>query len=356
LNFGFLLTFELCHLEFKDAVLVWWIKPINMKRILTGDRPTGKLHLGHYVGSLRNRLRLQDEFEVYLLVADLHALTTSTDTSSIKQNIRDLVLDQLSVGLDPKKVAFCVQGQIPEDQELAVIFSMLVSKPRLERIPTLKEVMRDLKIETASLGLLSYPVLQAADILMVKADLVPVGKDQASHIELTREVAQKFNSTYKEIFPVPEALIPKDISTLPGIDGKTKMSKSLNNAIFLSDDEKTVQEKVMKMYTDPTRIHPTDPGHVEGNLLFIYHDAFNENKTEVEDLKNRYKAGKVGDVEVKEKLAAALNEFLEPIRTRRAKLEKETGLVEKILEEGTKKARTEATKTLQEAKTAMGLF
>ena len=326
-----------------------------MKRILTGDRPTGKLHLGHYVGSLKNRLRLQDEFEVYLLVADLHALTTNTDTRSLKQNIKDLVLDQLAVGIDPKKVTFCVQSQIPEDQELAVIFSMLVSKPRLERIPTLKEVMRDLKIETASLGLLSYPVLQAADVLMVKANLVPVGKDQASHIELTREVAQKFNSTYKETFPVPEALIPKDISTLPGIDGRQKMSKSLNNAIFLSDDEEIVREKVMKMYTDPTRIHSTDPGHVEGNLLFIYHDAFNENRIAVEELKRRYQEGKVGDVEVKEKLASALNKFLGPIRTRRRRLEKETGLVEKILEEGTKKTRAQAKKTLQEAKAAMNL-
>ncbi|OGY22782.1 MAG: tryptophan--tRNA ligase [Candidatus Woykebacteria bacterium GWB1_45_5] len=326
-----------------------------MKRILTGDRPTGKLHLGHYVGSLKNRLRLQDEFEVYLLVADLHALTTNTDTRSLKQNIKDLVLDQLAVGIDPKKVTFCVQSQIPEDQELAVVFSMLVSKPRLERIPTLKEVMRDLKIETASLGLLSYPVLQAADILMVKANLVPVGKDQASHIELTREVAQKFNSTYKETFPVPEALIPKDISTLPGIDGRQKMSKSLNNAIFLSDDEEIVREKVMKMYTDPTRIHSTDPGHVEGNLLFIYHDAFNENRIAVEELKRRYQEGKVGDVEVKEKLASALNKFLGPIRTRRRRLEKETGLVEKILEEGTKKTRAQAKKTLQEAKAAMNL-
>ena len=327
----------------------------HMKRILTGDRPTGKLHLGHYVGSLKNRLRLQDEFEVYLLVADLHALTTNTDTRSLKQNIKDLVLDQLAVGIDPKKVTFCVQSQIPEDQELAVVFSMLVSKPRLERIPTLKEVMRDLKIETASLGLLSYPVLQAADILMVKANLVPVGKDQASHIELTREVAQKFNSTYKETFPVPEALIPKDISTLPGIDGRQKMSKSLNNAIFLSDDEEIVREKVMKMYTDPTRIHSTDPGHVEGNLLFIYHDAFNENRIAVEELKRRYQEGKVGDVEVKEKLASALNKFLGPIRTRRRRLEKETGLVEKILEEGTKKTRAQAKKTLQEAKAAMNL-
>lgn len=327
------------------------------KRILTGDRPTGKLHLGHYVGSLKNRLRLQDEYEVYLLVADLHALTTNTDTSGIKQNIKDLVLDQLSIGIDPKKVTFCAQSGIPEDQELATIFSMLVQKPRVERIPTLKEMIKDLKIESPSLGLLSYPVLQAADILMVRADLVPVGKDQASHIELTREIAQKFNSTYKKVLPIPESLIPKDLGTLPGIDGKTKMSKSLNNAIFLCDDEKAVREKVAKMYTDPTRIHATDPGHVEGNPLFIYLDAFGEegDKAKTNEYKDKYKKGKVGDVEVKKFVAELLNRFLDPIRNKRAELERNSKLVEKILEEGTKKTRSEAKQTLKLVKEAMKL-
>ena len=334
-----------------------------MKRILTGDRPTGKLHIGHYVGSLANRIKLQDEYKCFFFAADLHALTTNTDTSNVKQNIKDLVLDQLSVGIDPAKVTFYVQSRIPEVTELATVFSMLVTKPRLERMPTLKDVMRDLKIENPSLGLLSYPVLMAADILMVKANLVPVGKDQASHVELTREIAERFNSTYgrglpagRQVFPIPEALIPKDFAILPGIDGKTKMSKSLGNAIFLSDDEKSVKEKVMKMYTDPTRIHPTDPGHVEGNPVFIYHDAFNENKKEVEELKHRYVMGKVGDIEVKEKLAAALNKFLDPIRKRRVRFEKEAGLVEKILEEGTKKAREEAVGTLKLVKEAMNLI
>ncbi|HEY4694819.1 MAG TPA: tryptophan--tRNA ligase [Candidatus Nanoarchaeia archaeon] len=326
-----------------------------MKRILTGDRPTGKLHLGHYVGSLANRIKLQDEYEIFLLVADLHALTTNTDTSKIKENVRELVLDQLSVGIDPKKVSFCVQSQIPEDQELFTIFSMLVSKSRLERIPTLKDVLHDLNIENPSLGLLSYPVLQAADIMMLRANVVPVGKDQVSHLELTREIAEKFNSTYGEVFPVPEALIPKDIGTLPGIDGKMKMSKSLNNAIYLSDNAEEVKRKAMSMYTDPTRIKATVPGTVEGNPVFIYHDAFNSNKTEVEDLKKRYREGKVGDIEVKEKLISALNKFLDPIREARAKYEKEEGLVEKILEEGTKKARAEAIETLNLVKKAMNL-
>ncbi len=325
------------------------------KRILTGDRPTGKLHLGHYVGSLKNRLKLQDEYEVYILVADLHALTTTIDTKDFKQNIKDLVLDQLSVGIDPKKVTFCVQSQIPEDQELATIFSMLVTKSRLERIPTLKDMLRDLKIENPSLGLLSYPVLQAADILMVKANLVPVGKDQASHIELTREIAQKFNSEYGEAFPIPKSLIPKELGTLPGIDGKAKMSKSLGNAIFLSDNEKTVEERVMKMYTDPKRIHPTDPGNVEGNPVFTYLDAFasEADKSKVSDLKERYKKGQVGDVEVKKFLIKVLNKFLDPIRLSRANFEKQKDLVEEILEEGTKKARQEATETLTLAKKTM---
>ena len=325
------------------------------KRILTGDRPTGKLHLGHYVGSLKNRIELQDKFEVFLLVADLHALTTNTDTSEIKQDIKNLVLDQLSVGIDHEKVTFCVQSRLPEDQELAVILSMFVSKSRIERIPTLKDILRDLKIEKPSLGLLSYPILQAADILMVNANLVPVGKDQASHIELTREIAEKFNATYGKVFEIPESLIPKDIGVLPGIDGKAKMSKSLNNAIYLSDDSKTVEKKVMKMYTDPKRVHSSDPGTIEGNPVFIYLDAFvsDSNKSKVEDYKEKYKKGQVGDVEVKKFLIKILNEFLDPFRKNRAQLEKEEGLVEKILEEGTKKARAEAEKTLNSVKSAM---
>ena len=324
------------------------------KRILTGDRPTGKLHLGHYLGSLKNRLELQNEYEVFIIVADLHALTTNTDTSNIKQNVKDLILDQLAVGVDPNKVTFCLQSAIAEDAELATIFSMLVTKSRLERIPTLKDVLADLKIENPTLGLLSYPVLMAADILMVRANLVPVGKDQTSHVEITREIAEKFNSTYKEVFPLPEALIPQQ-GTLPGIDGKAKMSKSLNNAIYLSDSAEDVKRKVSQMYTDPARIHPNDPGKVEGNPVFVYHEAFNVNKKEVDDLKKRYLEGKVGDVEVKEKLAAALNNFLEPIRERRAKFEKQEGLVDEILKTGTEKTRKEAQETLRLVKEAMGL-
>ena len=313
--------------------------------------------MGHYVGSLKNRVRLQDEYECFLIIADLHTLTTNQDTSRTKENVRDLVLDQLSVGIDPTKVSFCIQSQIPEDQELFTILSMLVSKSRLERMPTLKEVMRDLKIEHATVGLLSYPVLQAADIMMVRANLVPIGKDQASHLELTRQIAEEFNRTYGEVFPVPEALIPKDIGTLPGTDGKMKMSKSVGNVINLSDTPETVRKQVMSMYTDPNRVHGDEPGKVDGNPVFVYLDAFSGHGDvkKIEDLKKRYEKGTVKDVEVKEYLVEVLERFLEPVREMRAKFESQPGLVGKILREGTQRAREEAQRTLTEVKRAMKL-
>jgi tryptophanyl-tRNA synthetase len=324
-------------------------------RILTGDRPTGKLHLGHWVGTLQNRVRLQDEYECFFLVADYHMLTTRLEgLEEIEGNIRDLVLDYLAVGIDPERSTIYLQSLVPEVTELHLLFSMLVTVPRLQRVPTLKEVMRSLHIETASYGLLGYPVLQAADILMVRATLVPVGKDQASHLELTREIARRFNDLYGPVLPLPETLIG-DVPTLVGIDGKAKMSKSLNNAIFLSDDPATVERRVMSMYTDPTRIHATDPGHVRGNPVFIYHDIFNPNREEVEDLKRRYRRGQVGDVEVKRKLARALNAFLDPIRERRAQFAQRPGLVEEILHAGSERARQEARETLRLVRDAMHL-
>ncbi len=324
-------------------------------RLLTGDRPTGPLHLGHYVGTLENRVRLQDEYECYFIIADLHVLTTSyEDLSGVRDNIRELVLDYLSVGIDPSKSTIYLQSLVPQVAEIELLFSMLVSVPRLQRIPTLKEVMRDLKLDTASLGLLSYPVLQSADILMVRGEVVPVGKDQASHVELTREIARRFNNLYGPVFPEPQAIIGR-VPTLPGIDGKAKMSKSLGNAILLSDDPKTVEKRVMSMYTDPTRLRATDPGHVRGNPVFTYHDAFNPDKEEVADLKRRYRAGKVGDVEVKRKLAAALNHFLAPIRERRAELAKQPDLIERTIREGSARAREEAAETLRRMKHAMKL-
>ena len=325
------------------------------KRILTGDRPTGSLHLGHFVGTLANRVRLQDEYECFFIIADLHMLTTHYDRiPNIAENARQLVYDYLSVGIDPDRSTIYLQSLVPEVAELMLLFSMLVTVPRLQRVPTLKDQMQAANFETATMGLLSYPVLQAADIMMVRAHLVPVGKDQASHLEVTREIAERFNTLYGNVFPIPETLIG-EVPTLVGTDGQTKMSKSLNNAIYLSDDEETVSQKVMKMYTDPTRLRATDPGHVEGNPVFQYHDAFNDNKEEVEDLKERYVAGKVGDVEVKKKLTAAINRFLTPIRERRKLAESKPGIVEEIVREGSRKAQLEARETLRLAKEAMKL-
>lgn len=324
-------------------------------RLLTGDRPTGPLHLGHYVGSLENRLRLQEEYECFFIIADLHVLTTAyEDTAAIGSNVRELVLDYLSVGIDPNKSTIYLQSLVPEVSEIALLFGMLVSVPRLQRDPTLKSVMRDLQLETASLGLLSYPVLMAADILMVRGEVVPVGKDNVAHIEVTREIARRFNSTYGPVFPEPQALVGR-VPLLVGTDGKAKMSKSVGNAIFLSDDEKTVERRVMSMYTDPTRIHATDPGHVRGNPVFSYHDAFNPARAEVAALKRRYRAGRVGDVEVKRKLAAALNTFLAPIRERRQHYAEDTSLADRVIREGSERARAEAAATLAEMKQAMKL-
>ncbi len=326
------------------------------KRILTGDRPTAtNFHLGNYVGTLANRVRLQDEYESFFLIADYHMLTTrSEDLEEIGRNIRELVLDYLAVGIDPNKTTIYLQSLIPEVTELFLYFAMLVTVPRAQRIPTLKDQMRDHQLAVPTYGLLGYPILQAADILMVKGDLVPVGKDQESHIELTREIARRFNDLFGPVFPIPEALIP-DIGLLPGTDGREKMGKSRNNAIFLTDDPKTVQRKVMGMYTDPTRIHPTDPGHVEGNPVFLFHDVFNPDKVELDDLKRRYREGRVGDVDVKRWLVDVLNQFLEPIRERRARYAANPQIVDEIIHAGSERAREEARRTLHEARAAMKL-
>ena len=309
------------------------------------------------MGTLANRVKLQDEYEVFLLVADYHALTRTIDKEHIAAtvgNTRHLVLDYLSVGIDPDKTTIYVQSDVPSVCELHLLFSMLTTVPRLERVPTLKEVMDAEHIEQPSYGLLGYPVLQAADILHVRANLVPVGKDQASHIEVTREIARRFNFLYGEVFPEPDALIG-DVPTLVGTDNKAKMSKSLGNAILLSDDEATVRQKVMNMYTDPTRIRADIPGNPDGNPVFQYHDAFNPNTAEVEDLKARYRAGKVGDVEVKKKLNIALQNFLAPIRERRAQYDAKPGLIDEIIAAGAAKVRPISAETVRMAREAMGL-
>lgn len=324
------------------------------KRILTGDRPTGKLHLGHYAGTLVNRIKLQREYDSIFIIADLHMLTTKNTPehiAEIDKNARHLVLDAISAGVEPEHVTFYLQSAIPEMHEIYTLLQNVVTVSRLERLPSLKEMARDANIEMP-FGLLGYPVLQAADILHVKAHLVPVGKDNVAHVEITREIARRFNYLYGEVFPIPDGM--SEGPTLVGTDGQAKMSKSLDNAIFLSDDEKTVTKKVRGMFTDPNRVHADIPGTVEGNPVFIYHDAFNPNTAEVEDLKTRYRAGTVGDVEVKEKLVVALNAMLAPMRERREQYDA-SGMIEEIIWEGTQKVQRETQQTLYEMRKAMGL-
>jgi len=330
---------------------------MEKRRILTGDRPTGKLHLGHYVGSIQNRIKLQDEYECFFIVADLHTMTTRPEKDnieSITENTRELVLDYIACGIDPAKSPIYLQSAVHEVYEMNLFFEMLVTVPRLQRIPSLKDMKNSANLQEMPFGLLGYPILQAADILMPRAHLVPVGKDNESHVELTREIARRFNYLYGEVFPVPDVLVG-EVGSLMGIDGSAKMSKALNNAVFLSDDARTVEKKVMSMYTDPNRVRSDIPGKVEGNPVFVFHDAFNRDKEEVDDLKERYRRGTVGDVEVKQKLAHALNEFLTPMRERRREAAEKTGYVDQVLVEGTMRAREEAKATLKLMKQAMGI-
>lgn len=298
---------------------------------------------------------MQDEYEMFIPLVDLHALTTHFDkTADLEANIKGLMLGYLSVGLDPKKVTFFIQSKVPEVLELAYFLSILTPRALIARQPALKEKLDQGSEDTV--GLFYYPVLMGADILLPKANLVPVGKDQKPHVEFARDIAIKFNNTYGEVFPIPEPLIG-EVPTLPGTDGQAKMGKSLGNAIFLTDAPEEVEKKVMDMYTDPTRIHPTDPGHVEGNPVFIYLDAFGseEDKAQIAKYKDLYTKGQVGDIEVKKYLVKILNNFLEPIRKKRAEYENQPEIVERILKEGTEKTRAEAQKTLIEVKKAMKL-
>ncbi|AHH95197.1 tryptophan--tRNA ligase [Kutzneria viridogrisea] len=327
------------------------------RRMLTGDRPTGKLHLGHYVGSISNRIRLQREYDSFFIIADLHMLTTKNtveDIGKVAENARHLVLDSLSAGIDPEHATYYLQSAVPEVCELNTLFQNLVTVPRLERIPSLKDMARDAHKEEMPYGLLGYPILQAADIMCVRSHVCPVGKDNAPHVEITREIARRFNHLYGEVFPVVE-LINAEVPTLVGTDGQAKMSKSIGNVIYLSDTPAEVRKRVMGMYTDPNRVRADVPGTVEGNPVFAYHDAFNDNKAQVEDLKTRYREGKVGDVEVKEKLAEAINRFLDPMRERRAKYEEQSGLVDQLIVEGTERTRREVQATVFAARKAMGL-
>jgi tryptophanyl-tRNA synthetase len=323
------------------------------KRILTGDRPTGPLHLGHYVGSLVDRVRLQHEYESYIELADVQALTDNFDNpQKVRDNVNEVVLDYLAVGLDPNVVTIFIQSLVPQIAELTVFFSNLVTVARLERNPTVKDEMREKGMEdNVTFGFLGYPVSQAADIMFVNANLVPVGEDQAPMIELTRDIVARFNAIYGETFNMPEIMLGK-VARLPGTDNR-KMSKSMGNTVNLKDDAKAVERKVMSMYTDPTRLRATDPGHVEGNPVFIYHDAFNPNTEEVEEMKRLYRIGGIGDVAVKRSLAKALNEFLDPIRERRAQYEQKPEYVREILMEGTRRACQAGDETMRRVREAM---
>jgi tryptophanyl-tRNA synthetase len=327
---------------------------MDKKRILTGDRPTGRMHLGHFVGSLKNRVKLQDSYDQFVMIADVQALTDNfEDPEKVRNNIKEVLLDYLAVGIDPTKTTILIQSMIPEIAELTIFYLNLVTLERVLRNPTVKDEIKQKGFgQQIPAGFAMYPVSQAADITAFNASLVPVGEDQLPMIEQTREIVRKFNSLYGEVFVEPEALIG-EVKRLPGIDGNAKMGKSLGNAIYLSDSEEELKKKVMSMYTDPARIHPTDPGKVEGNPVFIYHDVFNPDKAEVEDLKKRYKEGKVGDIEVKEKLFVALNSFLTPIREKRKEFEGKDDTLDQILIDGTAKAREVAKETMRKVRHAM---
>ena len=339
------------------------------KIILTGDRPTGRLHVGHYVGSLRRRVELQNsgEFDkIYIMIADAQALTDNFDNpEKVRQNIIEVALDYLSVGLDPAKSNLFIQSQIPELTELTFFYANLVTVSRLQRNPTVKNEIKLRDFEASiPVGFFTYPISQAADITAFKATAVPVGEDQLPMIEQTREIVRKFNSIYDEVLVEPEVLLPENEACmrLPGTDGKAKMSKSLGNCIYLSDDEKTVKQKVMSMYTDPTHIQITDPGHIEGNTVFTYLDAFSKpghfeeylpEYASLEELKEHYQRGGLGDVKIKKFLNNVLQEELNPIRARRKEFEKDIPMVYDILKKGSEAAREAAAQTLSEVKSAM---
>jgi tryptophanyl-tRNA synthetase len=350
---------------------------VSKKRILTGDTPTGRLHLGHWVGSLENRVALQDEYDCYFIIANVHAFTTRAEKpAEIRESVLEIATDYLAAGIDPSKSTIFVQSEIPAIAELTFFFSMLVPYPRLMRNPTLKDEIRDKGLgDNYSFGFLLYPIGQIADILAFRPELVPVGEDQLPHLELTREVTRRFDQLYCGVnsqtedrdyvkagglFPVIEAKLGR-VKRLVGIGAPSpetgqllKMSKSLNNAIFLSDDPDAIRKKVMSMYTDPNRKKATDPGTVENNPLWIFHETFNPDKQWVEETEAKYRAGAIGDVDCKRKLVDVLVALIDPIRQRRLQYEKDPGEVLRVLREGTARANAVAEETLYAAKKAMG--
>ena len=341
----------------------------NKKIILTGDRPTGRLHVGHYVGSLRRRVELQNSGnfdKTFIMIADAQALTDNIENpEKIRQNIIEVALDYLSCGLDPKKATLFIQSQIAELTELTFYYSDLVTVSRLQRNPTVKSeiVMRNFEA-SIPVGFFTYPISQAADITAFKATTVPVGEDQLPMIEQTREIVRKFNSVYSPVLVEPEALLPESAACLrlPGIDGKAKMSKSLGNCIYLADTAEDVRKKIMSMYTDPEHLQVSDPGHIEGNTVFTYLDAFCKDEffaeyapdyVNLDEMKAHYQRGGLGDVKIKKFLNNVMQEILEPIRVKRREFEKDIPEIYNILKQGSDAAREVAAKTLSEVKSAM---
>ncbi len=327
-----------------------------MKKILlTGDRPTGRLHLGHLVGSIQNRIKLQDEVdEAYYMVADAQALTDNAENpSKVADNVIEVILDNLACGVDPQKTTFFIQSQIPEIAEMTVFFLNLVTLARLKRNPTVKSEMKEKGFgENVPAGFLTYPVSQAADILFTRANVVPVGEDQLPVIEQTNELARKFNSIYGNFFNEVEPVIA-NISRLVGTDGNAKASKSLGNAIYLSDEDEVIEQKVMAMYTDPNHLKISDPGKVQGNVVFTYLDAFDMNKTEIEKLKTQYEKGGLGDVAIKTRLVKVLQNIIGPIRERRKELEKNKLKIMQDVLQSSQKVRSIATLNMMEMKKVM---
>jgi len=329
----------------------------DKKRILTGDRPTGKLHIGHLMGSLRNRVRLQDEYDEYVIVANVQALTDNFDNpKKVKENIQELLCDYYAAGIDFNKATVFIQSEVPAIHEIFMYISNFATVQQVQHNPTIKTEIAQKGLENSTpLGFFIYPVHQAADIFCVNADLVPVGKDQAPIIEDSRVLARKFNNTYGvKLLHEPEALFGTEVN-VPGIDGNSKMGKSLNNCIFLSDSEEELRKKVFQVYTDPARVHATDPGKIEGNVAFMYHDLLNRNKEEVEEMKDLYRKGEIKDVEVKERLFEVMNEYLKPIRERRVEAE---GMKDELLAkalDGSKKVQVIAKDIVEQMKEAMEL-
>lgn len=331
-----------------------------MNIILTGDRPTGQLHLGHYVGSLKKRVEMQadENNQMNIMIADVQALTDNAkNPEKVSKNVLEVALDYLAVGLDPKRSTLFIQSQIPQLAELMMYYMNLVTVARVKRNPTVKSEIEQKKFgESIPTGFFVYPISQAADITAFKANLVPVGEDQKPMLEQTQEIVHTFNSTYGEVLVEPKAVLPeKGMGRLPGIDGNGKMSKSLNNGIYLADDADTIKKKVMSMYTDPNHIHVEDPGQVEGNMVFTYLDVFGKDKAYIEELKEHYRRGGLGDVKIKRYLIEVLEAELAPIRSRRLEFAKDPQAVMEMLRQGSLQAEKVAATTLDEVKKAMGI-